>query len=387
MSVSVENRDGAHRYTWQGARFTWSSTTAKKPWTRMYNNILTLKVDEDISLQIVAARCFDRLFEESIGVQSNLLGREILKGVVEEIRADERLKKEAKKTFKESVNIVDNNAKLVEKYFEDEFALKDSVARSVGKVISENVTLNEDFKRFVTFSRNFLEAVCVVEGLKKFFEKRRDEDASISDGIAKTGRKNITETISAEEILERKAIFKRTFEETITAVEKLSKKFGKPVQEVLAVVDAYLRNANAALSDFYISTDDLSYEEFLKINSPVGYEPFRDFLIGDYEYKEALFRVMLNGPLTEGRPLITNWTLNVDVPDICDRGTCVVPAAGKRIDFTKRYYAVPEVNVIVRAGANGVPDYTVDDKGFDVIVYGPDGQPISATISWSAIGY
>lgn len=353
----------------------------------MYNNILTLTAVEDIDLQTIAGRCFERLFEESFCVQGKLLGREILKAAVESIELDEAIGKSAEKPLTEQIITADLPIKVTEKAFTDSFELQDDANRAMEKVITEDVVVNEEFKRFVQFFREMSEAVCVVDGIEKMFNKYREEQFSLSEGVAKSGKKNITTPVKISEKLERKAVFRRVFEESVSAIERLSKKYNKSISEVMKIVDAYLRSANAAYSDFYISNKDLSYEEFLKINSPVGYESFRDFLIGDYEYKEALFRVMLNGPLTEGRPLITNWALNVDVPDICDRGTLTVPKEGKRINFGKRFYEIPEVNVIVRAGANGVPDYTVDDTGFFVKIYGPDGQPISATISWSAIGY
>lgn len=387
MSVTVDNRDGALGYTWSTAAFAWSSTTGQKPWTRMYNNMLTLEALENAFLGEADGRFFSRQFAEAFGLRSDLCGREILKAAVEAVLAAQTLGKRARRDVEETLGAGDALKKAAERAFAASLSVEEAAARDLQKRVTEQLALDETFRRFVSFARVLLDSVWITDALGKQMEKQRTGAFALADGCQKASGKNVAVSIGVAEEEERRALFQRAFAESVQAAEYAAKRCGKPLHEIVEIAEAYLRNANATLSDLYLSEQDLTYEAFQKISMPLGFEPFRDFVIGDYEYKEALFRLLLKGPVTEGRPLITNWTLNVDVPDISDRGTCIVPKTGLRVDFNKSFYSPPELSVIVRAGANAMPEYTADDTGFDVKLYGSDGQPVQATISWSANGY
>ena len=159
--------------------------------------------------------------------------------------------------------------------------------------------------------------------------------------------------------------------------------------EALELDEAYLRNANAVISDLVFSPGDLSVSNFLGATStPAGYGPFTEFMPGELEYQKALIAIVLAGPLTTGRPQITEWKLTVDVPDQTDGGTLAIPAANVFIPFKTRFFAPPEVIVQTRGGSAGSPDITsITDTGFYVQINNASGYPVAGDIVWSAVGY
>lgn len=158
--------------------------------------------------------------------------------------------------------------------------------------------------------------------------------------------------------------------------------------EVVQTVEAYLRSANAVVSDLAFGTGDLSLDEFLKRNAPVGYSPFTTFVPGELEYRKALIALILKRPLTIGRPRITDWQLTVDVPDQKDDGTCAIPAANTFIPFLRRFFEPPQVMVQLRGGSGGTPDIThITDTGFYMQITDTTGSLLAGDIIWSADSY
>ena len=86
--------------------------------------------------------------------------------------------------------------------------------------------------------------------------------------------------------------------------------------------------------------------------------------------------------------------MHVDIPDTQDRGTANITdtAAPTRINFTKQFYIVPEVNVNLRGGNTGdgvVTPYitSMDNTGFEVQLINDAGQLVTGLITWQATGY
>lgn len=171
--------------------------------------------------------------------------------------------------------------------------------------------------------------------------------------------------------------------------ESLREQYGLNEQEVFQTIDAYLKNANAVVSDLAFASGDLSVSDFLNMTTPVGYNPFTEFIPGELEYQKALIAIILNGPLTTGRPQITEWQLTVDVPNQTDSGTFTLPAANIFIPFNLQFYTAPDVMVQLRGGSTGTPDITdITDKGFNVEIQdNVTDLPIAGDIVWSANGY
>lgn len=193
----------------------------------------------------------------------------------------------------------------------------------------------------------------------------------------------IGETVTAT------SAFQRLFAEACHLAEGLSKSQIKAVFGALSTDEAYLRNANAVISDLAFASGDLTVEQFAAlVSTPAGYGPFTPFIPGELEYQKALVAIVLAGPLTAGRPRVNEWKLTVDVPDRTDGGTRTIPAAATFISFKARFFAPPEVMVQLRGGSNGTPDViSITEAGFYVQINDAVGRLVAGDIVWSAVGY
>jgi hypothetical protein len=157
------------------------------------------------------------------------------------------------------------------------------------------------------------------------------------------------------------------------------------------MAEAYIRNSNTILSDLVFSRGDMTLEEFLEqTSSPSGYEPFKDMYVGEYEYQYALVRLIIETGVLSVRPKITEWELNVDIPDTVDRGQAVIPANIHTILLNKRYYEIPEVQISLKGASiyGATPSITeIRKDSFDVVIKDGNGNLISGVISWTSTGY
>ncbi|MDT8900080.1 hypothetical protein [Anaeroselena agilis] len=236
---------------------------------------------------------------------------------------------------------------------------------------------------------NFVESWTTSETPQNEVTKPLFDSLRTADRITKATQKVILEACHIAETLKTENTFQRAFAEALRLVESLSHVQIKAVREVLNLDDAYLRNANAVISDLAFASGDLTLDKFVSaISAPVGYGAFTDFIPGELEYQKALVALVLAGPLTTGRPQVTEWKLTVDVPDRTDSGTRSIPASTTFILFKVRFFAPPEVIVQLRGGSTGTPDITgITDAGFYLQILGANGQPVAGDVVWSAVGY
>lgn len=275
--------------------------------------------------------------------------------------------------------------KKLQRSFTDRLAVKAEERKTPQKNAVEEAKLQEALEK--AYVKHEAETLALVSDLSKCPHKHKEDAIAVSEETSKAFAKNTAEAVLLAEKQLKEVRYYREKTDSLRLKPEETKKLTKHLRDDVKIAEAYLRNANAVLSDLYYSNKPISFEEFKKLETPVGFAPFRDFIIGDYSYQEAIFRMILQGPVTSGRPLATDWTLNVDVPDISDRGTCTIPAAGARVKFAKRFYAVPEVHVAVRGGLGATPEYDVDVEGFTVVLRKADGTTVEGVISWQANGY
>lgn len=152
--------------------------------------------------------------------------------------------------------------------------------------------------------------------------------------------------------------------------------------------------ARAVISDVSIYTTPMTSDEFdfwMVEKAPPGYQVFRRYIDGDYEYQESLMKVTLAA--TNGNtPQMQGTTMVVDVPDLTDRGTATIPAAETTVNFNKTFSSVQEVVATVKSGttAAAVDIVSVSTTGFNVQLRDPGGSGNNLTagdISWIARGY
>jgi hypothetical protein len=215
------------------------------------------------------------------------------------------------------------------------------------------------------------------------------ESWRIAEARAAAATKTVPVGLHVGETATTRSTFQRLFTEACRLAEGLSQSQVKAVFEALALDEAYLRNANAVISDLAFASGDLTVEQFAAlVSSPAGYGPFSPFIPGELEYQKALAAIVLAGPLTAGRPRVNEWKLTVDVPDRTDGGTRSIPAAATFVPFKVRFFAPPEVMVQLRGGSTGAPDIvSITDAGFYIQIKDTAGSLVAGDIVWSAVGY
>lgn len=156
-------------------------------------------------------------------------------------------------------------------------------------------------------------------------------------------------------------------------------------------------NLGGVLSDVFIRANEMSEVDFEKLSDHAsGYNYFSPFRVGEYEYKDALYRIKIRKDNGAGNPLIYDYRVNVDIDDVKDRGTIAIPARETNVYFNRSYYTEPDVVVNVVSGEEGkviIPFIIAtdgeDDRGryFTVILKDTSGNPVEGTISWNSNGY
>nr|DAO85794.1 MAG TPA: tail protein [Bacteriophage sp.] len=116
---------------------------------------------------------------------------------------------------------------------------------------------------------------------------------------------------------------------------------------------------------------------------------WQDFITGQYFGKKFKFRAVLASNSDRVVAKMEEFTIYVDVPDIVETGTeIVIPVEGKKIEFSKNFHIVPNVQVTI-LNKNRHDDETVivnDEKSFDIIIHN-DGHAVEKTINFVAQGY
>jgi hypothetical protein len=78
--------------------------------------------------------------------------------------------------------------------------------------------------------------------------------------------------------------------------------------------------------------------------TPVGYNDFTPFVVGDYQYRYAILGFLLNAPAGVGRPAVDKFVLHVDVPNLNETGTATATAGGwTTVQLTKPWVKPPFV--------------------------------------------
>lgn len=87
--------------------------------------------------------------------------------------------------------------------------------------------------------------------------------------------------------------------------------------------------------------------------------------------------------------MVNDFTFTVDVPDVIDKGTVLVPAEGLNVTFNRPFQAAPGISIAILNATSG--DYyaaTNSTKtGFNVVLKDSSDKAISKLISWLAIGF
>lgn len=301
----------------------------------------------------------------------------------------EVLAKATTKLEQEGWGIAEFTSRLATKDSQESWQTMDSPPIwNMFQAITEAWNMVEADQETVDFHYNALESILLGESLANGITKPLAEAFTTADDWWMETVKNLWEAWQTKDSAAHQSSFERVLAESFAVADAISKDHMTVFCEAVQTVEAYLRSANAVVSDLAFGTGDLSLDDFLKLNSPVGYSPFTAYVPGELEYQKALIALLLKGPLTTGRPRVTDWRLTVDVPDQTDGGTTSIPAASTFIPFARRFYAPPQVLVQLRGGNGGTPDITlITDTGFYVQISDMTGGLLAGDIIWSADGY
>ena len=148
------------------------------------------------------------------------------------------------------------------------------------------------------------------------------------------------------------------------------------------------------ISDIKIKNTNLSTDTFNCIVdrcSMPGYAPFVNFLVGDYEYTDAIFKIRSTSADTN-RGVMTGLTVDVDVPDIIQKGTATIVTAGSGIAVTYGtvFSVAPELVTAFKSGsAVAIPEViSQSNTGFTVKLWNPTTSTyITGSVTWAAHGY
>ena len=249
------------------------------------------------------------------------------------------------------------------------------------------------FDRFITENVETLEMPN-----KAVYERFIERMLSWDDENAQIG-KNVLYNVDCGINFSRTWSGKKSFYENIIANSVKSNHVTLPRVENFIGVSAsrIAANPNGVLSDIFVRADEMSEADFRRLaDHPSGYNYFSPFKVGEYEYKDALYRIKIKKDNGVANPLIYDYKINVDIDDVKDRGTVDIPAEETKVYFNRSYYTEPDVVVNVVSGEEGkviipfiISTDGEDDRGryFTIILKDTAGNPVSGTISWNSNGY
>ena len=188
----------------------------------------------------------------------------------------------------------------------------------------------------------------------------------------------------------RNILYNIKLEESLgTISDILAKRYKITTSDAIYLIDSYIKACESVLSDLAFYDKEITLDEFKKMDTPVGFGEFKEFIAGDHYYKDALFKTTLDSQAVNVKPVLAEWKLNIDVPDVTEKTVTEVPAQENyRIDFTRKFYEIPELTVTIRGNSNlSVYDLQIDATGFSLTLKNSSGEISSGLIYWRAEGY
>ena len=297
MSVSIIETPGAN-YTWAAAGFSWSAAEGGKSWASAHTTVFDVAASEAMPMAGLAGR---------------------------------------------SANIAKGSA------------LGLSYQRKAVSIANrlQAFALAETYVDYINFILSVTESLILGEIAAKASSRPEEEAFALGDDRQSLSAKEMAEPLSVTEANQAITAFLRDLSEAFGLDEVGAKHSGRVSDEAIGLADALLRHANAVMADLALRSspmDEAAFRAMVADKAPLGYGLFRDLVPGDYEYAKAIIGLQLSAPVTGERIAISNAVLNVDVPDVRDRGTASVPVGGVDVVFNRGFAEPPEVQVTLKAG-------------------------------------
>ena len=264
----------------------------------------------------------------------------------------------------------------------------------------DSVKLTDEFLHQAVIWLGVEENLKAIDNALKNYKSHYRESIGTTETHNRYLSKNRQEPVQLKEAFNRLYIIRKTIKDDIEVAEQFKKQYSLQERDSFTIYDAFIKACEAVLSNLAIRYGELDDEGFMKlVNAPSGYTDFTDFKVGEYEYEEALVRIVLETKVPQSPASVADVVLHVDIPDTDDRGITQITdtTAATKVRFNKHYYNPPEVNVVLRAGStanSNVVPYIVstdgqDDVGryFEVELIAANGERTTGTISWVSKGY
>lgn len=383
-------------YSWENCPLTWENFT--KSWNMAGMTVFTVDATEAAALSEAATKTTKIKKKEPVAI-SEALVKASAKPIEEAAKVAEVYWDyiQFKLCFAENISVIETPKKTLSRSFADSFGIAErKVLRNSRKVLKEPVNFAELLKRAADYNLHFKEAAGLTDTSSTKLKKWLFEKVKATEIVPKKQTSALKkETAALSDNMTRKVYFDRDFAESVGISEAMAKTLALLKKDNAALYDAFIEATECVISNIAITEGDMSLDEFIEATETApGYTPFMDFKVGEYEYQEALVRIVINAVAAQTQPSVTNVVMHVDIPDTQDRGTAEITdtSAPTRINFTKLFYIVPEVNVNLRGGNTGdgvvTPYITEMDKtGFEVQLLNDSGQLVTGLITWQATGY
>lgn len=299
----------------------------------------------------------------------------------------------------ERTEVTDARDASVANVSRDEMAVSDGIATSLGKMTAEQLSILDALLRAAAFKRTWSESAGLSDDEDNHVTAGKFETIRTSEHRAADVYRPTAEQIGTAERPYHRARTFRTFMEKASLYEHMRRDFGGGYSESVAIDDRFMRALNGIIEELVVKQGGMTAEEFeTLVNQPTGYEPFIPYIVGEYEYQNALVRLVVKPGSLGAEPAVYNVVVHVDIDDTVDRGTTVITdtSAPTTVHFSKHYYTKPEVTVTLHGGntSDGVitPNVVEIDKDadgyyFKVELLKQDGTRAAGSITWQSVGY
>jgi hypothetical protein len=312
----------------------------------------------------------------------------------ESLAWSDSLRQNSIKRLAEFLPVSESIRKLIAKNRSEAFGLNDGLDRAITKQVAEAIAFAETYTDLIAFVLRVSEGLGVSDLGAKQVRKPLNESFGTSDKVTRQAIKRVAEAVAIGEALGRTVAYRRNLTDGFGVSDALRKALRLTAREALLLAEQYRRHANGVISDMIVASGEITEDDFSAIvqsGHPPGYTDFRDFIQGDYTYRRALFRAILNSRNSD-RGFIDALRVTVDVPDIFDRGTAQITdaAVGVAITFTRSFRVPPEVTMTHKGGtvvaiARLVGSITTG--GFTAVLENTSGTRVAGSFTWIAQGY
>lgn len=351
-----------------------------------------------------------RQFAESIAVSENgarnltkrefevfalaeKLTRAFSKVPIEPLSFGESLVRTMTVRYSEPIGIDELGSREFSRPISESFGITEKLRKTFGKRPMRSLSIGESLKRTSDFRRNILEPILIQEICSKRPTKPFADSFSIVDFGHRNFSKIPIQGLNIGESMMRSAQFNRAFFEVVRFAEKAGKNFSLRKFEMLNLIEEWRRKGGAIISAVVIESEGMdlaSFRNYFDLGVVPGYAPFKPFIPGDYTYKDALFKIVMQSN-TNDRARVDGLRVDIDVPDVIDRGTATITdaAAGVTVIFDREFLEEPEITVTLRGSATvGIPRVTTKSKTqFTLHLLNNSGGFTTGTVGWTAQGY